>query len=263
MNDSFQTHARQNAQTGRSDPQGLLNFRSLAGLVGDGARRVRAGRLFRAGHLPVLDEDHAESLRLIGLTAVCDLRSADEQTREPSSLVTAGFARAMPPPKGDPTLGLRVVGDPSAQPHDVRAAMLSTYAAMPESFAGALRDVFLAALNTRGGLMVQCAIGKDRTGVAVALLLAALGVPRQAIFADYIVSNAAREAIFAAMVARNAGRTPPPDDMLAPLLAADPAYLAAFWDRLDTDWGGPQGYMVAELGLGADAVGTLRARWLE
>ncbi len=263
MNNGLQHLSGTRLQPAPPSAPGLLNFRSLAGLVGEGGRRVRAGLLFRAGHLPEMTEDRAETLRMIGLAAVCDLRSAGEQVREPSSLKAAGFASAMPAPEGDPTLALRVVGDPSAQPRDVRAAMLSTYATMPESFATALGNVFQAALVTRGGLLMQCAIGKDRTGVAVALLLAALGVPRRAIMADYTASNAARDAIFAAMAARNAGRVPPPDAMLAPLLAAHPDYLAAFWDRLDTDWGGAEGYMVSALGLSADAVGTLRARLLD
>lgn len=263
VNQSFSALPEGLRQTTPGSGTGLLNFRSLAGLPGDGGRRLRPGRLFRAGHSPGLAPDTAETLRLLGLVSVCDLRSAEEQAREPSALVAAGFAPALPAPEGDPTLALRVVGDPAARPQDVRAAMLSTYAAMPESFAPALRGVFQAALACRGGLMVQCAIGKDRTGVAVALLLAALGVPRAAIQADYVASNAARPAIFAALAARNADRKPPPEPMLAPLLAADPGYLGAFWDRLDTDWGGPEGYMLGALGLGADAIGSLRARLLD
>lgn len=249
----------------RRDPpafDGLLNFRSLVGLVGDGGRKVRAGRLFRAGHLPVLRPDLGESLRMVGLQGVCDLRSAAERRREPSTLVRAGFPVLMEAPEADPTHALQVVGDPDARPEHVRAAMLGTYAAMPETFAPALRGVFDAALACRGGLIVQCAVGKDRTGVAVALLLAALGVPRRTIMADYLLSNAARDAIFAALAQRNAGRVPPPDAVLAPMLAADPAYLTAFWDRLDTDWGGAEAYMASALGLGADAIGSLRARWL-
>jgi protein-tyrosine phosphatase len=240
----------------------LLNFRSLAGTLAQDGRRLRPGRLFRGGYVAALPESLADALRMAGLTHVCDLRSVGEQAREPSGLVAAGFVAAIDPPEGDPTLALRVVGDPSARPQDVRAAMLSTYAAMPESFAPALAQVMHAAIEGPGGLMVQCAIGKDRTGIAVALLLAALGVPRPAILADYTASNAARGAMFAALAASNAGRTPPPDAMLAPLLAADPSYLAAFWDRLDTDWGGEAGYLIGACGMGADAIGALRARWL-
>lgn len=240
----------------------VLNFRALAGLVADGGRRIRPGRLFRSGHVPHLTASDAEALHGLGLTSVCDLRSADEQRREPSALAGAGFVQAMPAPAGDPTVALRVVGDPNATPADVRAAMLSTYAAMPKTFGTALREVFDAALTSRGGLLVQCAIGKDRTGAAIALLLAAVGVPRAAITADYAASNFAYDAIFAAMCARNPNRAPPPDAMVRPLLAADPTYLAAFWDRIDTDWGGVEGYL-ASLGLGPDAIGCLRARWLE
>lgn len=250
-----------NLETTRQDRR-LLNFRSLAGTTAQDGRRLRPGRLFRAGHIADLPESLADALRLAGLTHVCDLRSAGEQAREPSGLVAAGFVAAMAAPAGDPTLALRVVGDPCARPQDVRSAMLSTYAAMPEDFAPALAQVMHAAIEGTGGLMVQCAIGKDRTGIAIALLLAALGIPRPAIMADYTASNAARSAMFSALAARNAGRTPPPDTMLAPLLAADPTYLAAFWDRLDTDWGGEAGYLVRACGLGSDAIGALRARWL-
>jgi len=262
VNSTFHTLPASGAAPDLRHASGLLNFRSLAGLVGDGGRQIRPGQIFRGGHLPDLSTDMADTLHMIGLAGVCDLRSADEQRREPSAFVAAGFAALTPAPEGDPTLGLRVVGDPSAQPGDVHAAMISTYAGMPESFGTTLGGIFHAVLEARGGLLVHCAIGKDRTGVAIALLLAALGVSRAAIMADYVATNSARNAIFAAMVARNAGRLPPPDAMLAPLLAADPAYLLAFWDRLDTDWGGPAGYMISALGLGSDAIGALRARCL-
>lgn len=240
----------------------FLNFRSLAGMAGEGGRRIRTGRLFRSGDFHQLDDGGAETLRLLGLNSVCDLRSVAEQQKHPSPLPGAGITLAMAPPESDPSAATRVVGDPAATPQDVRAAMFEVYSGMPHRFTDALRAVVQAALASRGGILVQCAIGKDRTGVAVALLLAALGVPREAIMADYVASNAARDAIFDAMVARNPGRAPPPAALLAPLLAADPDYLRAFWARLDVDYGGESGYLASALGFGADAVGELQARWL-
>jgi len=240
----------------------FLNFRSLAGLVGDGGRRIRAGRLFRSGGFDQLSDAGADTLQWLGLGSVCDLRSVGEHKKFPSPLPAAGFPLAMDAPESDPSEATRVVGDPNATPQDVRAAMFEVYSGMPSRFATSLRAVFDAALSCRGGLLVQCAIGKDRTGVAVALLLAALGVPREEILADYTASNRARDAIFDAMAARNPGREPPPAELLAPLLAADPDYLRAFWARLDVDYGGEAGYLISGLGLGADAIGALRARWL-
>ena len=37
--------------------------------------------------------------------------------------------------------------------------------------------------------MVHCSAGKDRTGIAVALVLLALGVPREAVIDDYVLTN--------------------------------------------------------------------------
>ena len=240
----------------------LLNFRSMAGLAGADGRRIRTGCLLRGGHSAVLTTSQVTTLRLLGVAGVCDLRSAAEQGRDPSPMPAHGFALVSAPPTHDPTAAMAVVGDPKATPGDVQAAMLGIYAAMPETLAPAFRAVFDAALSCRGAILVQCALGKDRTGAAIALLLGAVGVPRATILADYATSNAAQRAMFDALAARNPGRAPPPDAMLAPLLAADPAYLRAFWDRLDTDHGGEGGYLAGTLGLGGDAIGALRARWL-
>ena len=52
----------------------------------------------------------------------------------------------------------------------------------PDSIVGALEDIATA----DGAVLVHCAAGKDRTGVVVALALAAVGVEREAIVADYV-----------------------------------------------------------------------------
>jgi protein tyrosine/serine phosphatase len=44
---------------------------------------------------------------------------------------------------------------------------------------------------------VHCAAGKDRTGVVIALALAAVGVPREQIVDDYALSGRRIERIFA------------------------------------------------------------------
>ena len=262
MQDHSSRTVRDSDPASRAAAPRLLNFRSLAGTPGDGGRRLRTGCLLRAGHFDALEPDQVTSLRLMGLAGVCDLRSVAEQARMPSALPGAGFGMLIPPPPSDPSTAMTAVADPAAAPDDVRAAMLALYAAMPETLAPAFGALFEAALACRGAVLVQCALGKDRTGAAMALLLAAAGVPRAAILADYLQSNGARDALYAALVRRNPGRTPPPDAMVAPMLMADPAYLQAFWARLDADHGGEAGYLSGTLGLGADAIGALRARWL-
>jgi hypothetical protein len=51
--------------------------------------------------------------------------------------------------------------------------------------------------HSNGATLIHCAAGKDRTGVSVALLLRLVGVPREAIVADYLATTAAEQAISA------------------------------------------------------------------
>ena len=59
----------------------------------------------------------------------------------------------------------------------------------------------------RGPVLIHCAFGKDRAGLVMALLHAAIGVPREDIVADYVRSDAPAQRRRAALV-----DTPSPDD---------------------------------------------------
>ena len=53
----------------------------------------------------------------------------------------------------------------------------------------AYRDMFRMLVEGDVPLAFNCTAGKDRAGVAAALILSALGVPRETVFADYELSN--------------------------------------------------------------------------
>src|SRR5918912_2237324 len=82
-----------------------------------------------------------------------------------------------------PWQGRALDGDPSETPA-VRS-YLGYLRDRPDSIVGALRDV----ARGPGATIVHCAAGKDRTGVVCALALAAVGVPREAIVADYVATG--------------------------------------------------------------------------
>jgi hypothetical protein len=74
-------------------------------------------------------------------------------------------------------------------------------------------------------VLVHCTAGKDRTGVAVAVLLAAAGVPDDAIVADFAATDANMDGV----VARMAGMWPPEerDERLELMMARHPDLLRA------------------------------------
>ena len=105
--------------------------------------------------------------------------------------------------------------------------------------------------------LVHCTAGKDRTGFASALVLLTLGVPRETVFADYLLTNHYRER-FQRLVMRWAPvvslfRTRADD--VRPLLEARRAYLETSLDAMEELHGSVDGYL--EKALGVDA--SLRA----
>jgi len=108
---------------------------------------------------------------------------------------------------------------------------------------------FVAALENivePGGVpaLVHCAIGKDRTGVLVALLLDAAGVERKAIVADYALSHQTmshvREQLEQSEAFQALARQIP-----AFVFDATPQTMELFLDRLHERWGGGAGYFTA------------------
>ena len=124
----------------------------------------------------------------MGLRLACDLRSTDELARHADRL-PPGAAHAHRPIVGEVSRLRRVV-TLYRKRHRVQELLEEVYRVMLDQngpvFAGVLR---LAADPANRPLVIHCTAGKDRTGLTVALLLLALGVPEETVVADYTLSN--------------------------------------------------------------------------
>lgn len=241
--------------------EGGCNFRDIGGYGTADGRSVRRGRVFRSGVLDRLNDNDRVTVAALGLRGVIDLRTTLERAARPSALPEAClsglWSRDYEMSGGDHEA-------PRAQPRTLdeqRVAMRKIYRAMPFEQAEAYRVLFgrLAAAETP--LLFHCAGGKDRTGVAAALLLDLLGVPRAVIEADYVMT----EACFARDLAVLEGveRTVEQRAAIAPLLRADPAYLVQMFDNIGSYYGSTAAYLRDGLGLDAGAVDSIREHLLE
>ncbi|MEU3652832.1 tyrosine-protein phosphatase [Streptomyces sp. NPDC032161] len=231
------------------EPEGLVNFRDLGGLRAATAT-IRPGVLCRSAGLASLTEAGLATLRDGAVAVVVDLRSEQEAVAAPATAhpVTVrlplldGDALAM---ARVPTLG------------EVYANLLETAG---RAFAHVARVV---AETTDGAVLVHCTAGKDRTGLAVALLLEAVGVDRETVVADYALSEdrlrgAWAERMTASVRAMGVEVTPG----LETLITRSPApVMAETLDRLDSGYGGAARYLTAH-GLDADTLARLRGRLL-
>jgi protein-tyrosine phosphatase len=114
------------------------------------------------------------------------------------------------------------------------------------------RQTFALALEPGSyPLLLHCTSGKDRTGFAAALLLLALGVPRDTVIEDYNLTNLYRRPV------PHLFGPETPDEVAAILLSAQPKYLEAALDEIDRVFGSFDDYLGRALGVGDSGRQTL------
>lgn len=152
---------------------GVANLRDVGGIRA-GSARVRSGVLLRSGHLADLTPEGG-ALLADRVRHVVDLRDDAEVEREPSALSGVPITRI--------PLFLGSVGSFFALNMDL-AAM---YRHLVDESAPRLVDA-VRIIAAGEPTLVHCTVGKDRTGVTVALALSAVGADRDAVVADYALT---------------------------------------------------------------------------
>ncbi|MFC3443497.1 tyrosine-protein phosphatase [Sphingobium rhizovicinum] len=242
------------------------NFRDLGGYPTIDGRTVARGLIYRSGTMAELsDEDHA-MLDAIGLKVICDFRSSQERDRRPSRLPAMAsyeiWARDHQTSAGDITIALH---KPGATADTARTHILEAYRDLAYEQAPSYRELFLRIAHGPLPLVFHCAAGKDRTGIAAALLLDLLGVARDIIEWDYALTDRffARGCELVAKDPFGAKLKGVDPAIWAPIMRADPSYLAAMFETVEQRHGSAQGFLREELGLGEDELAIIRTRLLE
>lgn len=245
--------------------EGGHNFRDLGGYSTRDGRVVARGLVFRSGTMAELsDQDHA-ILDALGLKVVCDFRSSSERGRRPSRFPASAqfeiWSRDHDMSVGDITVALR---SPGATAETARQHIMEAYRDLAYEQAPSYRELFHRIASGPLPLVFHCAAGKDRTGIAAALLLDLLGVERDIIAQDYALTDAffARGCELVAMDPFGDKLKGIDQSIWEPMMRADPVYLATMFDTLEERHGSAQGFLREELGLGDAEFTAIRTRLL-
>lgn len=250
--------------------EALRNFRDLGGVPGADGQSIAPGRLFRSAVLSRLTASDMAAFEALGVSDVFDLRLEDEVERHR----TVDLAGVTIRNHGLRVIDLERVFDAAlAAPAAMTAAETARavqdgYASSLERMAPQLSRLFTEmATGGTGGALVHCMTGKDRTGVVIALLLAALGVDRERIVADYVETarNISADKLTDALVRQLEAEAGRPADraVLYPLFEARPGYIGAMLNRLNAGHRGAEAYFAGTLGLSRDELDMLRRRFLQ
>jgi protein-tyrosine phosphatase len=230
-----------------------LNVRDLGGLTTGDGRRVRRGALVRSDQLCRLSDGGRAALLAHGVRTVIDLRNAAEAQHDPDpTFHEQGVDYRLIPQQDDqlwrqPEWVARTRAERDALVLDQRAEHI---AAMARAVANAVP----------GGVLIHCLAGKDRTGIAIALLLGLVGVSDADIATDYALSEMSLAAELEAALA-----AAPDDEARARIVRsydARPETMLATLAHLQTRHGGAKAYLT-RAGLSDADIDRIRARLLD
>jgi protein-tyrosine phosphatase len=245
---------------------GGLNFRDMGGYATIDGRYVRWNKLYRSGTTHAITSEDMARIASYGIRFAFDLRSNTERRRHRSKLdgVADIEYRFLDHDKfeGDLTRYLQM---PNKRPEQSRALMVSLYQKLPYEFREAYRALFAHLANGDLPLVFNCTAGKDRTGVAAAFVLTVLGVPRETVIDDYVLT----EKFFdqsCEMILRGNRDSPfagVDREIWEPLMRADAAYLRGMFDELAATNGSVYRYLEDQLGLTHTMIERIRVNLLD
>ncbi len=256
---------------------GAWNFRDVSEETG-----IQAGRFFRSSELSGLTEGGRELLRRLGITDVADLRSPREIERRGPGAVGEGIeVHLLPFPDvsavdgeapHEATFQKMMTEKPDDEDIAVAAGRFMTeeYLRFP-TLGGAQRAVrqVVSLLSDGRPVIAHCFAGKDRTGFTVATVLEAVGVPRDAVLADFLRSNDAvpqlREQILDSVRSHsetNEVITFAEARLTEEVLGVREEYLDAARRSIEVNYGGLRGYLTAA-GVSEEDVARLRTALLD
>ena len=159
--------------------EGASNARDVGGYRTSDGRTVRMGQVFRTNALDKLTPSDLAVLHQRGVASVDDFRTVVERAMSPDRI-----------PEGARSNWFDVIGtNPVNFP--ALADMPSMYTVMVSDpgASRAFHDALANIADTDGAVLYHCSAGKDRTGWMTAVLLTLLGVSREDVNADYLLSN--------------------------------------------------------------------------
>ena len=249
---------------------GAHNFRDLGGYKTEDGRALKWGKIYRSDDLHLLTDEDLKYLSRLNIKSVVDFRSDEERESEPDRL-NPDMTQVLLPIKFQPeelddetlknlmknlTFGTL---DSSNLLRDFNIVIVKDFATEYKKF---FRHVIE---NNAEPIVFHCTAGKDRAGFASAMILTVLGVPREKVIEDYLLTNTyVKDHVDSEMLEIELKTFFRADtDNLKKINLVEERYIQAAFDTIDSEWGGMDNYISGALGLSEEDILKLKDFYLE
>jgi protein-tyrosine phosphatase len=260
--------SRANSRTRVVTLDGGINFRDIGGYVNDQGRSVKWRKIMRCGHLANLTDNDLDSLEQIGINRIHDFRRTEEQEQSPSRAVRAEFIDDYQVSIGDISRFWEFLFGGELTAESSHTLVVNSYRNCIESVIPAFSRFMRHIVdNADNASVFHCSAGKDRTGMAAALILSALDVPRQTIIEDYMLTlqhyDSEKLIDLVEGHLRDAKVESWDRNWLVPYCSVHQDNIVAFLDAIDSEYGNVRNYLITALGLSQADLDKMHSCYLE
>jgi protein-tyrosine phosphatase len=215
--------------------EGAFNVRDLGGYDAADHKTVKWGKVFRSGDLNQLTDEDLETLASIPLKTYIDFRDSAEiaaaPDKRPSSLV---HEYLLPIETGSIIDMMKITAE------NASGLLVEGNKSFVRNNQDVYREFFRIMMDDDNApLLFHCSAGKDRTGYGAALFLASLGVDRETIIQDYLLSAQYVKEKYAKEVEKY--------PVMEPLMTVKREYIEAAFEVIDKEYGGMENYLTKNL----------------
>lgn len=242
--------------------EGAINFRDIGGYETKDGKHVKWGKIYRSAALDKLTDHDLLTLHDKHLAVIADFRGPFEVKAAPDKLPVGANRISLP-------AGSEQIGDSNyakvMMKQMANDSSLIGFYSDTHPFKDRYKPMFddLLALDKDSALLFHCTAGKDRTGIAAALVLYALGVDEKNIMQDYLATNYYRTAENERVIAGMVKLYGLDEKMARNMMAAREDYLNATFTALTKQYGSIDAFLVKEMKLDKKKIKKLKQLYLE
>jgi protein-tyrosine phosphatase len=250
--------------------EGTTNTRDIGGYLTDDQRILRWRQIIRSENLARLTASDFQKLEEIGVKTVIDLRTDKEHRRSPTVWLGENPPRFYHFPVGDANndwfrAQRELMQKSRFTERQSTELMVEGYRMIVNEGPPSYEKLMELVLDqSNWPILIHCNAGKDRAGVAVTLILEALGVNRETIMDEFLLTNeigrSEEKAALISKESKKSGRIGRGSSASAwfPIVGVQPEMLEAFYASVDEQYGSMDAFLT-EMGIDQEARSALVA----
>jgi protein-tyrosine phosphatase len=238
--------------------QGAVNFRDIGGYSTKDGKKVKMGLLYRSAALNTLTDADLVKIAALNIKYDFDFRGPYEVKTAPDKIPVGTMRISLP-------AGSENIGDSNYMKNMGRymksdSFLISFYTVLTP-FKDRYMPLFDSLVSNKNAspILFHCTAGKDRTGIAAALILYALGVDEETIYNDYEATNYYRRNENAKAIAQMTKYYGMDEKTASSMMGAKKEYIQSAFTTIKAQYGTIDKYLEKVMGLNAKKIKQLKA----